>query len=102
MEGLSQNWSLDAESNEPKDHLKSLLETYTVEFLCRFQDVACLKNMTSLYSKIPSQYFENPNNVSNPYDLICIICYNNLFYYFIKCTTKHTWNSLPIPPSKHI
>lgn len=66
-EGLTSGWDLDQELNSPSDHLKSLLKTYTVEFLCRMQDQNCLLNMTNLYTKIPEEYFYNPNT-PNPYD----------------------------------
>jgi hypothetical protein len=51
------------ETNVTKSHLTSLLEATAVEFLCRLQDEFCLNKISELYSKIPEDFFENPNEI---------------------------------------
>lgn len=47
-------------------HTDQLLKIYTIEFLCRLQDEACLTKATQLFKSVPEDYFERPNNQINP------------------------------------
>ena len=54
------------ESSATKPHLQSLLEGTILDYLCRLQDYTCLTKVSELYSKIPPEYWINPNTNTNP------------------------------------
>ena len=54
---------MDIWIEKPTDsHTQILLKEAFVEFLCRMQDVQCLKKASELFYKIPNGYFNNPSD----------------------------------------
>ena len=60
--------SQDQESlwNDMGTHTERLLKTTIIDLECRLQDLECLTRASAEFEKIPSQYFQDPDNVANP------------------------------------